>query len=146
MADTTSAENRFVNDIQGELDRRGWSRQRLCDRGEIDSGQMSRIMNRQEPLSFEIAVRIATALEMSVYRVLTWSQLVDDPAGMFKATETELLSVFNELQYGNQETLIYLARGLLEMERRNQRGVRINEEKKRRPGGGAKKANGTVKS
>lgn len=93
---------------------------------------MSRIINRQAPLTFEVAVRLAQALEMSPIHVLLWSQLIDptDTEAAKRAVADELVAILDELSYEGQALLLGSARGIRDASRRVE--GRGDEQRRRR--------------
>lgn len=76
MAGTTDMANPFVDWLRELLEERGLKRQWLIENASLDSGHLSRVMNRQTDATPEIIIKIARALEMDEAMLLEKAQVI----------------------------------------------------------------------
>ena len=60
----------FTKPIQARLDKKGWTKSELARRAGLSKGGLSDLMNGKESVSFPRLIRIAKALNVSVWRMV----------------------------------------------------------------------------
>jgi len=76
MAGTSDMANPFVDWLRELLEAKGLKRQWLIENASLDSGHLSRVMNRQADATPEIIIKIARALEMDEAMLLEKAQVI----------------------------------------------------------------------
>jgi transcriptional regulator with XRE-family HTH domain len=87
---TTDSENRFVEWMEEEIARRGWTQAELAKRAGVFQSAIGGIMSREKALSALQARRIAQALGMSQHRLFVLAQLIDDEGSTDDASLVEI--------------------------------------------------------
>ncbi len=110
---TTDPENDFVDWLEDKFAINQPNRQELIDASRVDSGRLSKIMNRKMALSFEAALQLAPHLGFGhPLGLLVKAQLIEEFPGL---TSRELeLTAYNKLLNEDGQELLLLIAGTLQ--------------------------------
>jgi transcriptional regulator with XRE-family HTH domain len=97
MSGTVEVSNPFVEWLNGELARRGWTREELARRAHISSPGLTHIMNRQRNLGPEMARHIAKALQISQVEVFQRARLIDETINEDAFAERDIQRLLSEM-------------------------------------------------
>ena len=67
----------FQQPITKRMNRKGWNRSRLAKEAGISKGGLSDLLNSNESVSFPRLIKIADALEVSVWRMVREAEQAD---------------------------------------------------------------------
>jgi transcriptional regulator with XRE-family HTH domain len=115
----------FADWLQAELQRRGWNQAELARRSGITSGQISRVLNREQGAGLETMRAVAQALDISLYDVFVRAGLLPAHAERDSLVQ-QLIDMLADLPRADQEEILELAR--LKVERTK----RVSRERKER--------------
>jgi transcriptional regulator with XRE-family HTH domain len=130
MAGTSDLANPFVGWLAELLQERGLKRQWLIDTASLDSGHLSRVMNRQVDATPEFIIKIARALDLDEVEVLRTAQVIrsasvppkkeerDEALERYRRATDQLTNQEKELVIGMLE---FLAQRLVEARGRHLR-------------------------
>jgi transcriptional regulator with XRE-family HTH domain len=107
----------FADWLQAELQRRGWNQAELARRSGITSGQISRVLNREQSAGLETMRAVAQALEVSLYDVFVRAGLLPARSERDSLVQ-QLIDMLADLPRADQEEILELARLKVERTRR----------------------------
>ena len=101
MAGTSDLANPFVDWLAELLKKQGHRRQWLIENASLDSGHLSRVMNRQVDATPEIILKIAHALGMDEVELLKLAQFIRQDSGTSQRNEVdEILERYRRITEG----------------------------------------------
>jgi transcriptional regulator with XRE-family HTH domain len=110
----------FSDWLQAEIHRRGWNQAELARRSGITSGQISRVLKREQSAGLDTMRAVARALDVPLFEVFVSAGLLPAHSERDSLVQ-QLIDMLADLPRADQEEILELARLKVERTRRMSR-------------------------